>query len=739
MPSIEPDLEFGCAREPIRIPGGIQPHGGLLVLDPATGAVLQASRNLGDLLGGQARAGMSVRDLPGGPGLAADIDAWDFAAEPTFMRSYAIGQRTFDVLAHETPQGVVVDIEPASAHAGLNPASQYPGMRSFFARIGQARDLVDLCAMAARHIRDLTGFNRVLVYRFDADWNGKVIAEDRDDVLPSYLDLHFPASDIPAQARDLYVLNRLRLIPDAVYRPEPIEPQLSPVDGRPLDLSLSALRSVSPVHLEYMRNMGTCSSMSVSLVVDGRLWGLLSCHSAAAHHVDIHVRAACDLIGQTMSLQIGARERAEAASQKMELKQIEVALLSRLAESRSVTMGLAANEELWLGLTSAQGAVAVFGDDMVRAGNTPDEDTIRGLVSWFFNQKADLVATDRLSSLYPEASAPAELASGFLAIAISQVNSSCLIWFRPEQVQTVTWGGEPRKEADPRDPGRLHPRKSFASWKELVRGRSLPWSDADVLGARDLRNAILNVVLRQAEERAQLTDELQRSNKELEAFSYSVSHDLRAPFRHIVGFSELLRDRNADLDDRSRHYLANIIDAAMSAGRLVDDLLSFSQLGRHSLSLAQVDLSKIVEEARRTLQPEQGERRVTWDVGRLPVAWGDHAMLRQAVLNLCSNALKYTRHRDDAVIAVRGETRDREIVLSVSDNGVGFDMAYVGKLFGVFQRLHRAEDFEGTGIGLALTKRIIERHGGWIKAEGALDKGATFTFGLPLRDKEPAT
>jgi light-regulated signal transduction histidine kinase (bacteriophytochrome) len=739
MPEATRDLDAICAREPIRIPGAIQPHGALLVFHPVDGRLTQASANASSCLEADVRIGMRLCDLPGGVELSSHLASWDFVAEPVFVRTYEISARRYDVSVHRTPQGAIVEYEPADPPRDGSHAVQYPGTRAFLMQLGHGQSLAELCATVARHTRQLTGFSRVLVYRFDPEWNGKVIAEDGDGTLPSYLDLHFPASDIPAQARQLYLLNRIRLIRTAAYEPSPIVPYTSPVDGRPLDLSLSALRSVSSVHLEYMRNMGTASSMSVSLIVDGRLWGLISCHSAQPHHVGAQARAACELIGQMMALQIGALERAEVASRTVELKQIEVTLLSRLSESLSVVQGLRDNPDLWLKLASAQGAAAVLDEGIVTAGVVPDEAFIQKLAAWIYEQTDEVVATERLGELAPELGAPEDVASGILAVRISQLRANCLIWFRPERVQLVSWGGEPRKVADVQEPERLHPRQSFGTWKQLVKGRSLPWSDIDVLGANDLRNAILNVVLRQAEERSKLIEELQRSNKELEAFSYSVSHDLRAPFRHIVGFSELLRDRNGDMDERSQHYLANIIDAAMSAGRLVDDLLSFSQLGRHSLALANVDVVKLVEEARRTLETEQAARKVHWDVGPLPVVWGDHAMLRQAILNLCSNALKYTRTCEEAVIRIKGEKLQGETVISIGDNGVGFDMAYVGKLFGVFQRLHRAEEFEGTGIGLALTKRIIDRHGGWIKAEGELGKGATFTFGLPMRDRETTT
>jgi light-regulated signal transduction histidine kinase (bacteriophytochrome) len=250
-------------------------------------------------------------------------------------------------------------------------------------------------------------------------------------------------------------------------------------------------------------------------------------------------------------------------------------------------------------------------------------------------------------------------------------------------------------------------------------------------GARDLRNAIVGIVLRKAEEMADLAAELERSNKELESFSYSVSHDLRAPFRHIVGFAELLRESAGGLDDTQRRYVDTIIESAFSAGRLVDDLLSFSQMGRASLLPIAVEVNRLVQDVRRTLAPDTEGRAIDWRISDLGTAHADPVMLRLVFQNLLSNAIKYTRSRQPAVIEIGAERRPGEVMFFVRDNGVGFDMAYVGKLFGVFQRLHRVEDYEGTGIGLANVRRIVERHGGRAWAEGTLDKGATFYFSLP--------
>jgi chemotaxis family two-component system sensor kinase Cph1 len=251
----------------------------------------------------------------------------------------------------------------------------------------------------------------------------------------------------------------------------------------------------------------------------------------------------------------------------------------------------------------------------------------------------------------------------------------------------------------------------------------------------ELRAAVLGIVLRKAEEMAALADELKKSNKELEAFSYSVSHDLRAPLRHIAGYAELLSDiEGSKLSDRGVRFLENISESARFAGTLVDNLLSFSQMGRSAMRFSDVDLNAMVESIRREMLPDYESRTLEWKVSQpLPVVIADAAFLHLAMRNLLSNAIKYTRNENPAVIEVGSYEEDGKVVVYIRDNGVGFDMAYAGKLFGVFQRLHRMEEFEGTGIGLASVRRIIERHDGTVWAHSQLGHGATFYFALPKR------
>ncbi len=731
-----------CAREPIRTPGAIQPYGIVLVLEPDTLTVIEravARTDMLDALGDP--LGQPVATVLGGTLAACAPVLAALAPDATrFLGAHAVG--TFglhQVLGHRVGDHLIVELEQSVPGEPGSLEDLYPQIRQFMAAIERLASTRELCEAAADLICDLTGFDRTLVYQFDPDWNGAVVAEHRrTERLPSYLDLRFPESDIPAQARALYRQNRVRLIADSDYQAVPLVRAAGRTDAAPTDLSPVMLRSVSPVHLQYMRNMGTGASMSVSLLREGELWGLISCHNQQPMRVPYHVRTACEFIGQILSLQISVRERALAVEQRIARRAIQVRLLGQMAGDTDFMSALGRDAKSLLSLTHSGGAAIVHRGACLLHGHCPTPAQVMDLVQWLAVQthEGDLFHTDSLPMRWNEAAAFSDVASGVMAISISQIHDSYVLWFRPEVVRTVRWGGDPRKE---HHAGPLSPRTSFESWKETVQQQSLPWDEVDCDAALELRTAIVDIVLRKAEEMAALNEQLLRSNKELEAFSYSVSHDLRAPFRHIVGYSELLWASAAErLNDSEKRFVDTIVASAQSAGRLVDDLLSFSQMGRSTMGHVRMEMTPLVEDARRTFDMEADGRSIEWIIPPLPRVEADPGMLRLVWQNLFSNAVKFTRDTPHPRIEVGHQRTDSEDVFFVKDNGCGFDMRYVDKLFGVFQRLHHADEFEGTGIGLANVHRIVSRHGGRTWAEGEVGVGATIYFTIPLLVGDPA-
>ena len=729
-----------CESEPIRTPGSIQPHGFLLALSPQL-EVLQVSDNLADFTGiaPEKALGLPLADVIGERSallLEPGLRGGQLRERPAYIATVGLEAEQFDVLAHAYDQLLVLEFERASSTIGAGIQQLYPLVGDFLNKISDADTVAELSQLAASEIRALTGFGRVLVYSFDDEGHGNVLAECIEDGYDSYLGQRFPASDIPRQARELYLANRIRLIQDAAYQPARLVPPENPLTGKANDLSFASLRSVSPVHLQYMRNMGTLASMSVSLIVKDKLWGLISCHDAAPRHLSFHQRTVCEQLGQILALRIRNRADADQLQFRLEVRRVMVNLLGGLTQGADFIENLRSVLPELLRFARAGGVAIVVDDRLISFGDTPDDGQIRELVGWLSEHlHDDLFHSDHLGAAFPPAAAYADSASGLLAMPISRIHQHYLMWFRPEVVYSIDWAGRPEKME--KATGMLSPRTSFVSWREAVHGTSLPWHEGELELALEFRTALLGIALERAEQMADLAEELGRANKELEAFSYSVSHDLRAPLRHIVGFSDLLMEAAGnDNPERRNRFLVNIKESARLAGKLVDDLLSFSQMGRAALRPVRIRMSDMVRGCIDKLGPDTPGRRIDWQVDPLPEIIADPTFLHLALYNLLSNAVKFTGQSDPAVIRITSEQLADETVFHIADNGVGFNMDYAHKLFGVFQRLHRMEDFQGTGIGLANVRRIVERHGGRVWARSAPGGGATFSFAIP---KNPNT
>jgi chemotaxis family two-component system sensor kinase Cph1 len=723
-----PSPTADCASEPIRVPGAIQPHGWLLSVNASDASVVAWSDNWSELAGDRPDALLAAFAAA----LQRETATLVEGEGAQSLGTHRVASRLLHVSAHRLGGLVHLELEPATEDPAAR-APIYSLARHVVPLMQRTTSVNEVCAVVTAEMKRLTGFGRCLVYRFDADGHGEVLAEAVDPGYDSYQGHRFPGSDIPAQARALYRLNHLRLIPDAHYAPVPVRF----ADGRStamvLDLSQAQLRSVSPVHLEYMRNMRTLASMSVSIIVRGELWGLVSCHDHSPRMLSYPTRMACEHLGQLLSLQIEAKEENEQVNEHLKLRELTLAMVAHMADSDATLQRLVDEPQPLLRLARAAGAAVILNDECWCVGHAPDRETVLRVGRWLAGRIDEVVHTDRLGQDAPEfAGDGGAVAGGVLAISISRLHRHYVVWFRPEVTQTIAWAGDPRKDAGAPD-GRLHPRRSFASWVQHVEGCSVPWRPAEVHAALELRHALIGIVLRRAEEMAEVAAELGRVNKELEAFSYTVSHDLRAPMRHISGFVDLVLEIEGDvISDRARRYLSHVKEASTHAGLLVDALLDFSRMGRASLKCTWINTDLLVDDlvAEQAGAPREG--RVEWIVKHpLPRLWADPVLIQVALRNLIGNAVKYSRKREVARIEVSPVRDERGAGLVISDNGVGFHMKYVDKLFGVFQRLHRSEAFEGTGIGLASVRRIIERHGGSVHAFGEIDRGAQFTFVLP--------
>lgn len=526
-PDTPVDLD-NCAREPIHIPGRVQPRGCLLVLRARDLTVLQCSVNVAEILGrpSEQLLGSTVRD-----GLGASVAA-------TIERHLAAGPRLhdrnplvvtvdvdgvlqeMDAILHRPPVPagtdddhlLVVELEQADGPRPFTYANTYQAVRDAVADLNRVSSLSSVFDIAARHVRDLTGFDRVMIYAFDEDYNGEVVAEVHRAGLNSFLGLHYPATDIPAQARALYEKNWIRLISDVDYVPSEIVPTANPATGAPIDLTHATLRSVSPIHLEYLGNMGVRASMSISLLRDGRLWGLIACHHySGPHEPPFGVRAAAEFLGSTLSLRLVAQveEDRVAASQRAAGMLADLVALSR-DEELPLAHALTAGPGI-LDLVQADGVAVLAEGELSTAGETPDEATCRALVGWALAQDEDVVWTDSVAASLPGLDAHGSPA-GVLAVTLP--DDQVVVWVRHEATRDVDWGGDPHNktiELLEDDTVRLSPRKSFERWREVVKDHSVPWQAEVVASATELRGHLVEALYLRGRRDLRAAEAMQRS------------------------------------------------------------------------------------------------------------------------------------------------------------------------------------------------------------------------------------
>ncbi len=742
-----------CDREPIHIPGTIQPHGMLFALCGPQLRVIAVSANATRHMGRPASGllGASLAELTDDASLAATADATrrrgDAATSLARVRLIGMAGAALRALLNRTPQGVLLEVKLAQPATDIPADALFERFDRATRRLQAAGDVVTICARLAEEVRWLTGYDRVKVYRFAPDWSGEVVAEANRGNLPSYLGLHFPAGDIPVQARTLYVRNPERQIPDIGYAPVP----LLQADAEPIDLSAAVLRSVSPIHVEYLTNMGVGASMSVSILRDGALWGLVACHHAVPHYVAPELRQACVLLGQLAAWQLTFVEAAEISRRSSAAKTIETSILQETTTGQDYREALLRNSNTVLDLLQATGLALSSGGSVTTLGDTPDEEALRGLLGWLSEQGHAVFQTDHFAAHYPAAAGLPD-AAGVLAVSLGGLADNIMVWFRPELARTVTWAGDHEHPAAPSgELEHLTPRRSFEAWTEQVRGRSRPWAAHEVAAANGLRDMIVDIILRRSLQLEQVNLELMRSNQELESFAFIASHDLSEPLRQIETFGSLLQRalrRHKPGDDKPLaadipRWFEGIQASSRRLRTLIADLAEYSRVGRQAKPLAPTSLGELLSQVEIDLGKVIEESGGTIEVGALPVVMCDAAQMRQVLQNLISNALKY-RHRDRApVIRITGTIRASDagapraalpvLDIGVADNGIGFEERHSEQIFEPFQRLHSADAYPGSGIGLAICRKVVERHGGAIRASSVPGQGSVFTISLPLR------
>ena len=745
-----------CDREPIHIPGLIQPYGFMLCLDEHTKRVVQVSANTETLLG------IAPDELLGAgldallsPAKLAEVEAiWPTLTEAARLVGAQLdgvaGRPFYKLVLHRYDHLLWVEGEAVAD----NSVSGFdlPTLNLTLGRLLTANTTLEMCQVAVEQVRDLIGYDRVALYRFDDDGSGYVMAETVRPDLPPWLGMHYPATDIPQQARAMYLKNWLRFIPNATYVPVPLLPGINLSTGHPPDMTYAALRSVSPIHLQSLHNKGTEATITISLIQDNRLWGMITCHHQTPRLVSYELRDLCQFLAKAMSALLNTKEQHDELEYRQRIRRVQNQLSVQMNAQKNFIEGLYRQSTTLLDVIDCGGVAICLEDEIICLGQTPTKYHISNLVAWLRNRpRQEIFATRSYATLNPVGLNMRTTASGILAATLSQAQGEYLLWFRPELMQTVTWAGRNEKVQTTVD-GQifLSPRQSYEAWKQTVEHTATPWRPLEIEAAQEIRRHVMEVRLRvfnelqtKAAGLARLNLELERSNDELDSFAYVASHDLREPLRGIHNYSVfLLEDYAEQLDTDGVSKLQTLVRLSQRMEALIESLLQLARVGRMELTVEPTDLNEVVAEVVEMLQLRIEQTITTVTVaGPLPTFRADRVRLSEVFNNLLTNAMRYNEQADKQIIIGQAHADVRSprgtgnpadyYVFYVRDNGIGIALKHHETIFKIFKRLHAQDKYDGgTGAGLAIAKKMVEKHDGELWVDSVHGEGATFYFSI---------
>ncbi|SEA42676.1 ATP-binding protein [Pedobacter hartonius] len=721
-----------CDREPIHIPGRIQSHGFVLAVDSASFNITYASENCINFVPLEAKAllGTSIGQFEQMAGLSEKNGALLQLIHLGNAKKNYEAINPYPVKINGADYYLIISVSTDSCMLEFEPVTLEYDIQNqvgkSISEILKGKTLRSMLHNTAEEIKEIINYDRVMIYRFLEDGHGEVIAEVKNEDLEPFFGLHYPASDIPRQARELYKLNYTRIIADVNADSSPI---LTYEQGKPLDLTHSALRAVSPIHIQYLKNMGVESSFSISLMAQGELWGLVACHNYSPKFIDYRAREGVKLIGKIVSSALAYKEDEELEQQSNtnELAINRIGL--HLTKDEDLLFALTGQEYTIKDIIGATGAAVLFDSEISTVGETPDEAQIRELVDWLMITMEDAVYyTHRLPEVFHPAKEYKKNASGIISAMISKEMNEIIIWFRPEKITSVNWAGNPEKPVVTAENGLLNlsPRNSFKIFSQLVENTALKWTRSEVSNVMKLRDKIINAITKKAGEIRILNERLRRAYEELDTFSYTISHDLRTPLTSIKSYTELVIASNKSLDEQGKLLLGRVVAGADKMNFLINEILKLARVGRADMEFVSLDMDRIVRESAAEVISSMNAGHVLLTFGELPSIKGAELLVSQVFTNLIGNAVKYSVGSAHPLVHIEGVREGDEIIYKVEDNGIGIDISHHDKVFELFKRMENVKDIQGTGVGLAIVKRIVEKHNARVWFESELKVGTIF-------------
>lgn len=580
-----------------------------------------------------------------------------------------------------------------------------------------------------QEVQQIIDFDRVMIYQFLYDGSGNVIEELVKPNLESYLDLHYPESDIPAQARALYLKNPVRITSHVSGKTYPI---YGVIPKEEIDLTYSVTRASSPIHIQYLKNAQVEASFSTSIIVNGELWGMVACQNSEPKHLDLQSRLLVETITRTSANAFASFRSLETLQEYQKINLNNISLRQNLLNDDCFDKALENNINDIMNTCNADGIIIKINDEILTAGNTPDNTDIEKIINWskenFHNFQENIYISNTFCSTLTNLE-NSETSCGIIISELCNNTSDMLIWLRKEQGYKIKWAGKPEKQTtseikDGVEIIKFSPRKSFEVWKEYVKGTSLPWKIKEIESAKWITSVILKASHTKSSQIQDLNNQLKELNAELDSFSHTISHDLNTPLT-VIKLNAQLAKRLPSSENVSK-ALDNITSQVDMMSEMILNVLELSKIKKSEIKLKsiQVDslITKVVEDSKISFESPHTDIIIQ----NTPEVLGDQTMVYQVFGNVIGNAVKYSSKSEKPKVKIVGETNDNVVIYKITDNGIGIDQEESKKMFKIFSRMNNAKEFNGNGVGLSIVHHLMEKMGGKISYESESGNGTTF-------------
>lgn len=716
-----PKEYINCDQEAIHICGEVQEYGFLIGVQDSK--ITFYSQNILDLFPFNNILGEDIHAFFAQLGI--DINWKNYSDNQELaIQHFSYNNQEYTLSIHTQNGFTFFEIEKVFPGHKIN--KEYFAVQSILRNM----DNKDIWKLLLKEIQAIIDFDRVMIYQFLYDGSGQVIEELVKPNLESYLDLHYPESDIPAQARALYLKNPVRITSHVSGTTSPI---VGIIPKENIDLTYSVTRASSPVHRQYLKNAHVESSFSTSIIVNGELWGLVACQNAAPKHLDLQSRLLAETLTRASANAYASRKSLKTLREYQKINLNNISLRQNLLSEEDFGKSLKKNIRDIMDSCAADGMIIRINNEILTCGKVPNDNDIEKIIDWSTQHNSDFEENTFASNSFCQTKDldldNPDKSCGIIISILGNNTSDMLIWLRKEQGHKIKWAGKPEKSAISEIRNgveiiKFSPRKSFEVWKEYVKGTSLPWKIKEIESAKWITSVILKASHTKSSQILDLNNQLKELNQELDSFSHSISHDLNTPLT-VIKLNAQLAKRLPD-PEKVQTTLDNIIAQVDTMSDMIRNVLELSRIKKSEIELKKIEVDSLIEKLAEDSKISFNCPKTEIIIENTPEVLGDKTMVYQVFINVIGNAVKYSSKSKKPLVKIVGKVYDDAVTYSITDNGIGIDQKESKKMFKIFSRMNNAKEFKGNGVGLSIVHHLMEKMGGKISYENESGKGTTF-------------